>query len=269
MWCLILATQGVQTSKSRIISDVVLAITFLITFIAMWYILREMNKVKPQVIYARRKARQGKQARAGYPPYGGELGSTSTIIFNPNVSDANIPLTAAMQGDGQERWGQHGNATEYAGNPNIVAPKPQRLSSLTGGYELNTTRVPRDVEEGKAYQRAPRESTSDEVGWDMGHNRVISDPYSETMDEDMTMLSSARPLKVAEYLTSSPPPADYHITYDAPSTNSYAQLPLGAAHGAFQMPAHPLSPGPSAADARLQGLRAFSPPPPTLDRRSS
>lgn len=48
---------GTTDTKSRIISDVVLAVTILITVLAMWYILRRMNKVKPQVIHARRKAR--------------------------------------------------------------------------------------------------------------------------------------------------------------------------------------------------------------------
>ena len=48
---------GVKDKKSTIISDVVLAVTFVITVAAMWYILRAMNKVKPQVIYERRKAR--------------------------------------------------------------------------------------------------------------------------------------------------------------------------------------------------------------------
>lgn len=46
-----------NNTKSRVVSDVVLAITFLITIAAMWYLFREMAKVKPQVIYERRKAR--------------------------------------------------------------------------------------------------------------------------------------------------------------------------------------------------------------------
>lgn len=46
-----------QDPKSKIISDVVLVITFLITVLACWYILRQMNLAKPDVIYARRKAR--------------------------------------------------------------------------------------------------------------------------------------------------------------------------------------------------------------------
>jgi formate hydrogenlyase subunit 3/multisubunit Na+/H+ antiporter MnhD subunit len=51
------SSTGGQSSKSRIITDVVLAVTILITFVAMWYIFRQMDKVKPEVIYKRRKAR--------------------------------------------------------------------------------------------------------------------------------------------------------------------------------------------------------------------
>ena len=48
---------GTQTRKSQVISDVVIAITIFITIAAMWYILRKMNAIKPQVIYEKRKAR--------------------------------------------------------------------------------------------------------------------------------------------------------------------------------------------------------------------
>ncbi len=48
---------GTTDAKSRLISNIVLAITILITVLAMWYIIYAMNKVKPQVIYDRRKAR--------------------------------------------------------------------------------------------------------------------------------------------------------------------------------------------------------------------
>lgn len=54
----VILDNGTKTStKSRIVSDSVLAITFIITFVAMWYIYREMNRAKPLVIYDRRKAR--------------------------------------------------------------------------------------------------------------------------------------------------------------------------------------------------------------------
>ncbi|KAF9267179.1 hypothetical protein L218DRAFT_856319, partial [Marasmius fiardii PR-910] len=77
-------------NKSKIISRVVLSITILITVAAGWYILRAMNKVKPDVIYQRRKARQAKLARA---PTMHPNDSTDSHIFNANGSDSDIPLT--------------------------------------------------------------------------------------------------------------------------------------------------------------------------------
>ncbi|KAG6895244.1 hypothetical protein C0992_002400 [Termitomyces sp. T32_za158] len=73
-------------TKSRIITDVVLAITILITFLAMWYIYYMMNKAKPAVIYDRRKARQAKLARAASPP---------SSASGSNSAD-DIPLTAGL-----------------------------------------------------------------------------------------------------------------------------------------------------------------------------
>ena len=48
---------GTETTKDKIISDTVLAITIIITCVAMWYIYREMDKVKYEVVYRRRKNR--------------------------------------------------------------------------------------------------------------------------------------------------------------------------------------------------------------------
>lgn len=48
---------GQSTTKSRIISDVVLVVTFLITVFAAWWIYREMVKVMPDVLRERREAR--------------------------------------------------------------------------------------------------------------------------------------------------------------------------------------------------------------------
>ncbi|KAF8147775.1 hypothetical protein K438DRAFT_1989470 [Mycena galopus ATCC 62051] len=53
-------SRGTTTTKSKIISDSVLAATFLVTILAMWYIFHQMALMKPLVIYERRKARQGK-----------------------------------------------------------------------------------------------------------------------------------------------------------------------------------------------------------------
>lgn len=46
-----------ETTPQRIASYTVIAITFIITIAAARYILRKLKAVKPDVIYARRKAR--------------------------------------------------------------------------------------------------------------------------------------------------------------------------------------------------------------------
>jgi len=51
------SANGSPTSKSKRITIIVTLITGLITIFAMRYIRREINRVKPAVIYARRKAR--------------------------------------------------------------------------------------------------------------------------------------------------------------------------------------------------------------------
>ena len=48
---------GSATTQNKILSYVVGGVTVIVTVAAMWYIQRQINKVKPQVIYARRKAR--------------------------------------------------------------------------------------------------------------------------------------------------------------------------------------------------------------------
>lgn len=47
-----------KDKTSKLISNIVLVITFLITIAACWYIWREMNKVKPIVLKERRLAKK-------------------------------------------------------------------------------------------------------------------------------------------------------------------------------------------------------------------
>ncbi|KIJ97766.1 hypothetical protein K443DRAFT_681265 [Laccaria amethystina LaAM-08-1] len=155
---------GKEDTKSRIISDVVLTITILITVVAMWYILHQMNLVKPEVIYARRKARQGKLAQ-GFSPYSGNP-SESTLAFNPRDSDSEIPLT-------HQQWDKHGKAVGYAGDPSIiVAPKPQKINLVP--------KLERDVQEAKPSHL--REESTDVAGWDVRDSH--EDAYGGYVRED-------------------------------------------------------------------------------------
>ncbi|KAJ6588986.1 hypothetical protein B0H19DRAFT_1102359 [Mycena capillaripes] len=88
---------GTASTQSKIISDSVLAATFLVTLLAMWYIFHQMSLAKPLVIYERRKARQGK-----FPhPTAVDLyahpnlnDSDSSVSFDRRASLSDIPLTA-------------------------------------------------------------------------------------------------------------------------------------------------------------------------------
>ncbi|PFH48524.1 hypothetical protein AMATHDRAFT_87049 [Amanita thiersii Skay4041] len=157
---------GTTDTKSRIISDVVLAITFLITIAAMWYIVRQMNKVKPEVIYKRRRARLAKiKAQNGFVPDSASLSS---------VDSDREPLTT-MQTPYQQfdRRGSTNNMSEVE----LFAPVPQRPAHHVVGFDgyhaIDGQRSARDEEE---------------VEWDMS----MRDAYDgiESSDE--------RPITVSE-----------------------------------------------------------------------
>ncbi|EDR03489.1 uncharacterized protein LACBIDRAFT_307235 [Laccaria bicolor S238N-H82] len=166
------SSTGQQDTKSRIISDVVLTITILITIVAMSYILHQTNLVKPEVINARRKAHQGKLAQ-GFSPYSGNP-SESTLAFNPRDSDSQIPLTLTDRAEMRyQQWDKHGKAVGYAGDPSlIIAPKPQKIHLVT--------QLERDVQESKPSHS--REESTDVAGWDL--RDLHDDPYGGYVRED-------------------------------------------------------------------------------------
>ncbi|KAF5346208.1 hypothetical protein D9756_011139 [Leucocoprinus leucothites] len=140
------SAEGVTDKKSRIISDVVLAITVLITVAAMWYILREMNRVKPTVIHARRKARQAKAERQlstpsptdpsghGRNPSYVPLSTAGYGYGHSNSSDSEIPLTSQATPMGYNHPSPgfprvkhfQESSEESSYEPHMHAPKPQR-----------------------------------------------------------------------------------------------------------------------------------------------
>jgi len=120
---------GGSDKKDNIIKDVVLVITGFVTVAALWYIHRKMNEVKPAVIYARRKARQGKMQRANLPFSNVPVGESSTSIFNPQSSESNLPLTSNADGYQHQQWDSQGHAVGFSGDPTLYAPQPKRPAS--------------------------------------------------------------------------------------------------------------------------------------------
>lgn len=196
---------GTESSKDKIISDAVLALTIIITCLAMWYIYREMDKVKYEVVYRRRKnrcvsivsllylsdgllcsyIRMDKLARAQ------SQSVSSSTVFNP--SDADLPLGAETD-TLYQRWDSRGHASGYAGNPNlggpnarIHAPSPQKAevnriptyrTENGGGYSTTGERYDPQTREGAAPPVMPaasrRNESMDTVSWDTSNQGANS-----------------------------------------------------------------------------------------------
>ncbi|KIK64267.1 hypothetical protein GYMLUDRAFT_40552 [Collybiopsis luxurians FD-317 M1] len=162
---------GTETTKQKIISDSVVAVTILITIGACWYILRKMNEAKPAVIYDRRKARQAKLMNEGLYS---SPSSNNSDTFNPNASETNIPLTAQKPnygygaGAGQPYPFSPQYQSSSSGNKTVYAPKPQHHYSQNQ-YNIEDELVghvaPGGVSD-TSYNYTPTRQTSDEVGYD-------------------------------------------------------------------------------------------------------
>jgi len=166
------SANGQKTQLSRIISDIVVVITIIITIAAMWYLLRLMKAVKPQVIYARRKARQAKLQRVELSPFSNEEFSSTTEVFHPNISDSDIPLTN-QDNSHHRQWDRHGKAVGYAADPSIISPKP-----LVANATFLPSKYPRDVEEGGNLMSKPgRQESTDVVGWQQDEDPYAPDSF--------------------------------------------------------------------------------------------
>ncbi|KAF8992445.1 hypothetical protein BDQ17DRAFT_1253909, partial [Cyathus striatus] len=141
------SSKGTVDKKSKVISDLVTIVTTVITFIAMWYILKQMNHAKPDVIYKRRKAR--------YITFSFLLiSSHSSCVFNPNHSDLGVPL---------QQWDAQGRALGYAQDPNIYAPRQQRSQGLGVTRFSEELDQPTSIEEDEVRLNVPQRRNAS--GW--------------------------------------------------------------------------------------------------------
>lgn len=139
------SSDGTSDTKSRLISDIVLGVTFLITVAAMWYIYHRMNKAKPDVIYERRKARQAKNLVLYKNPFASQ--STSTFDSCAHLND--IPVTTPISAS----YVNNSSSTSH-----LQVPQPRRIPSN--------------------FNRLYDVSSSDEVRWDMA-------PMQHAKEEEM------------------------------------------------------------------------------------
>ncbi|KAI0031118.1 hypothetical protein K488DRAFT_52753, partial [Vararia minispora EC-137] len=112
---------GTETTGQRFASYAVVAVTFAITVLAMWYIYRQMGRAKPGYIYDRRKARQAKLAEANMST---ASFSQSTVTLTapgaPSASTSDIALRPFSPRDaGFQQWDANGRALGHAGDPRL------------------------------------------------------------------------------------------------------------------------------------------------------
>ncbi|KAL5526992.1 hypothetical protein ACEPAF_8721 [Sanghuangporus sanghuang] len=112
---------GTESTRDRLISYSVLAVTFIVTCVAMWYMYKKMDEVKVDVIMDRRKAREGKLDRA--------QSLRGSSVFNPNESESDLPLNPGEDSTYQQ-WDAQGQAAGFSGDPrfsqSLHAPTPRR-----------------------------------------------------------------------------------------------------------------------------------------------
>ncbi|CAG7852625.1 Golgi apparatus membrane protein TVP38 [Serendipita indica DSM 11827] len=96
--------QQAKNKTSRIISDVALAVTFLVTVAAMWYIWREMNRVQPAVFKERRQAKKKALAPSMETQY---LARSSNVDVN-SVDEEMQPVRNNEQRMGSFGYGGYG-----------------------------------------------------------------------------------------------------------------------------------------------------------------
>jgi hypothetical protein len=212
---------GTESTKDKIISDLVLLLTIAITAAAMWYLTRKMRQVKPDIIYARRKARQAKLERADFTPYSASNNSSNSVVFNAQGSETNIPLNPT--GDlpygaapPHQQWDKNGNAIGFVGDPRLHAPAPRRADSGPRdlGESLGTS-YPQS-KEGTDGRSPLRQESGDSLEWDQQERRDtfdiprIASPARESLDDPFELApTSTRQVSYAPPLgpPSSTPPS--------------------------------------------------------------
>ncbi|KAG0693625.1 snare associated Golgi protein-domain-containing protein [Suillus ampliporus] len=262
----LLETSATSTtsSKNKIISDVVGVITVLVTIVAMWYITRQVNRVKPQIIYERRKARQAKlEGESGSLYQNG--GATTSAVFNPSET------TLAPYDPPYQQWDSEGHAVGYAADPHVYAPQPKKPDNPFTA-DMTPTMGTKPL----------RHESTDTVGWELQTNAAqgqsyplsavtpepLRNPYDDKMGSEPAVVSY-------------PPPAGLPPSSAAGGYTSYTP-PLGpppsSTAGGFASYAPPAGPPPpSAAGGYAFGARPHSfaggpgttspPPPPSYGPR--
>lgn len=154
---------GTANTRNTILSYVVAGITTIVTVAAMWYIQKEVNRVKPDVIYARRKARQaGLNGSSGFYQNVDATGTFDDAVFNPARSDLSLAPSDAPYDPPYQQWDKQGRAVGFTtAEPQVYAPQPRRVNEALDS-SLTTLRGESVTPTGRE-----RQQSTDSVGWEL------------------------------------------------------------------------------------------------------
>lgn len=260
-----------ETTPQRIASYSLIAVSTIVTVLAAWYIYRELNRVKPAVIYDRRKARQAKMEPTR-PYYRHDVSSAST--FNPNSSETDIPLRPydperdpGSEESVHQRWDERGQAVGYAPDPRLHAPRPRppsfKPSALYASPDAAAAVTSsRDSDDEWTDAHTPKTSRPSDIGTiPMPASAPISPPESSPPTEFAH--TSAPPTSSIPLPQQSP-----HSGYKSPPLSTTAQYATyQPEHFAASTTSSKVAPGLDAAQSHYKPhlesvpTRTFSPPP--------
>ncbi|KAJ8591977.1 hypothetical protein M405DRAFT_788130 [Rhizopogon salebrosus TDB-379] len=195
------------TSQNKIISDVVGVITALVTVAAMWYITKQVNRVKPQIVYERRKARQAKLENESGTLYQ-HGGSNTSAVFNPDSSNSNLTIPLHSSSDipydsPYQQWDSEGRAVGYFPDPRIHAPQPKMPASP----------FPADSRTPTIGTVPLRHESTDTVAWELQTNAEQGQSYPlgsitpEPLQNPFDNMAGSEPATTSYAPPAGPPPS--------------------------------------------------------------
>ncbi|KAI9434359.1 snare associated Golgi protein-domain-containing protein [Lactarius indigo] len=275
-----------ETVPQRIASYSVITITTIVTIAAAWYIYRELNRVKPAVIYERRKARfvpsapsfcthsnlvLFRQAKMELGPSYYNNNESTVSAFHPNPSDSDIPLQPydpeREGGYGgpshqHQQWDETGHAIGYSPDPRLHAPRPRPPSFSPSALYASpaaaaAATLSQDPEDEWTNARTPKTARPPDPAPAPGTYTPRSpspDPVSSSFPPPPQSPRSARRRTRSPGLSTEAQYVTYHPEHF--TENSAAAAAAAAAAAPQRQYQHPY-----AAEPTSTPPRAFSPPP--------
>ncbi|KAL0581613.1 hypothetical protein V5O48_000429 [Marasmius crinis-equi] len=206
-----------ENKKAQVISNILLAVTIVISIAAYWYIMKQMDKVKPEVVYQKRKERQAKMLQGLYYP-----DDANESQLERGTDEDRIPLTGFKTGRTNSPPGFNGDK--------LHAPRPQHGYSSSGDWN-ETTEQPETGNNITNFGMNPTFPSAAHT------QQPVHGPYSNLAQAPNTLQSTPPPGPTQQSIYNTYPDsaqAQAQNTFPPPSLGARPLTPLGAERGPAQ-----------------------------------